>query len=286
MAALIAGLDASEEHLLGDEMRSVVLDHGTRTARVTVLLHGLTASPRTWREFARVRHARGENVLIPRLPRHGHADRMSEALVGLTHRRAGRRTARVSSTRPPSWAKRSCWSDTRWARRSRCTSRTATRASFAPSPSRRSWGSNASRATGTPGCARCWRRPQPFLVLEPDRQGARRPRARLPPLRRARWRPASSWPRRCGATREGPPQARHIEIVRNASETSVNNRAMDDLVARWRAVGGDNVRLHRLIGLGAPRTTSSNPSGGRHRRRVSCRCCTRSTTRRPARGSA
>jgi len=82
--AIVASLDAGEEHLLGDEMHSAVLDHGARTRRVTVLLHGLTASPRTWREFARVRHARGENVLIPRLPRHGHADRMSKALAGLT----------------------------------------------------------------------------------------------------------------------------------------------------------------------------------------------------------
>ena len=29
----------------------------------------------------------------------------------------------------------------------------------------------------------------------------------------------------------------------------MNNRAIDDLVALWRAVGGANVRLHRLVGL-------------------------------------
>ena len=37
--------------------------------------------------------------------------------------------------------------------------------------------------------------------------------------------------------------------MRNALETSVSNRAIDDLVARWRAAGGERVRVHRLVGL-------------------------------------
>jgi hypothetical protein len=51
--------------------------------------------------------------------------------------------------------------------------------------------------------------------------------------------------------RSGPPRARHVEIVRNAGEISVNNRTIDDLVQAWRAAGGDRVRVHRLVGLGA-----------------------------------
>src|ERR1035437_3308908 len=81
---ILESLDQPEAELLGEEMRSIVLDRGGGTPGVTVLLHGLAASPRPWREFARVRHERGENVLVPRLPRHGHADRMSEALAGPT----------------------------------------------------------------------------------------------------------------------------------------------------------------------------------------------------------
>ncbi|MDB5072540.1 MAG: hypothetical protein JWM87_3651, partial [Candidatus Eremiobacteraeota bacterium] len=50
--------------------------------------------------------------------------------------------------------------------------------------------------------------------------------------------------------RSGPPRARHVELVRNAGETSVNNRTIDDLVRRWRAVGGEHVRMHNLVGLG------------------------------------
>ena len=94
-AAIAAALDAGEAELLGDDMRTTILDHGARTARVVVLVHGLTASPRTWRDFARVRHARGDNVLIARLPRHGHADRATETLAQLTSEELTRQTERI-----------------------------------------------------------------------------------------------------------------------------------------------------------------------------------------------
>jgi pimeloyl-ACP methyl ester carboxylesterase len=45
--------------------------------------------------------------------------------------------------------------------------------------------------------------------------------------------------------RSGPPRARHIEIVRNAGEVTVNNQAIDELVANWRRAGGDRVRIYR-----------------------------------------
>ena len=49
-----------------------------------MLLHGLTTCPQQFDEFARQLHARGENVYVPRLPYHGHADRMTRAIAGLT----------------------------------------------------------------------------------------------------------------------------------------------------------------------------------------------------------
>ena len=42
-----------------------------------VLLHGITSSPVQFRALADQFHARGYNVLIPRLPRHGYRDRLS-----------------------------------------------------------------------------------------------------------------------------------------------------------------------------------------------------------------
>ncbi|MGA2394115.1 MAG: alpha/beta fold hydrolase [Candidatus Lustribacter sp.] len=52
--------------------------------RCTVLLHGLTNCPQQFEEYARLLHARGENVYVPRLPYHGHADRITRAIGNLT----------------------------------------------------------------------------------------------------------------------------------------------------------------------------------------------------------
>jgi carboxylesterase len=53
------------------DARSVLLDHGVRTSRVVVLVHGFTNSPRQFRELGQLLYDRGYNVLIPRLPEHG-----------------------------------------------------------------------------------------------------------------------------------------------------------------------------------------------------------------------
>ncbi len=63
---------------------SILLAHGRRTERAFVLLHGLTSSPPQFEQFAQLLHARGANVFVPRLPRHGHEDRLTDELSGLT----------------------------------------------------------------------------------------------------------------------------------------------------------------------------------------------------------
>ena len=60
--------------------RMRLYDHGRPTGRVVVLFHGLTNCPQQFDEFARRVHARGANVLVVRLPRHGLADRMTTEL--------------------------------------------------------------------------------------------------------------------------------------------------------------------------------------------------------------
>ena len=63
--------------------RTRLLTHGHRTARAVVLFHGFTNCPRQFEALGRLLHERGDNVLIPRQPRHGLADRMTEDLAGL-----------------------------------------------------------------------------------------------------------------------------------------------------------------------------------------------------------
>lgn len=68
---------------VGELGRTLVFDHGRRTERATLLLHGLSASPRQFAGIAQALHERGHNVFVPRLPRHGHHDRLSEALASM-----------------------------------------------------------------------------------------------------------------------------------------------------------------------------------------------------------
>jgi pimeloyl-ACP methyl ester carboxylesterase len=66
---------------VADACRTLVLDHGCRAAKATLLLHGLSASPQQFIAVARALHDRGHNVFVPRLPRHGYRNRLSEALA-------------------------------------------------------------------------------------------------------------------------------------------------------------------------------------------------------------
>jgi pimeloyl-ACP methyl ester carboxylesterase len=62
---------------------SILLTHGERTERAVVLFHGYTNCPQQFRELGQIFYDLGYNVLIPRLPRHGLADRKVENLSPL-----------------------------------------------------------------------------------------------------------------------------------------------------------------------------------------------------------
>lgn len=88
-ATAMARIDAlvAEEQARGDLQPLCLpfaLTHGEKTARAIVLLHGLTACPYQYNELAKLYYDQGYNVLVPRLPRHGLADRTSNALADLT----------------------------------------------------------------------------------------------------------------------------------------------------------------------------------------------------------
>ncbi len=68
---------------VGEMGRTIAYLHSTRPERAFVLIHGMSASPAQFDRVARDLFARGHNVLVPRLPRHGHADPLSTALERL-----------------------------------------------------------------------------------------------------------------------------------------------------------------------------------------------------------
>ncbi|MDP9024210.1 MAG: alpha/beta fold hydrolase [Candidatus Eremiobacteraeota bacterium] len=64
--------------------RTVVLTGGERRPWAVVLLHGLTNHPGQFAEFGSLLEKAGCNVIIPRMPKHGYADRLTDALASLT----------------------------------------------------------------------------------------------------------------------------------------------------------------------------------------------------------
>ncbi|MBI1797605.1 MAG: alpha/beta fold hydrolase [Candidatus Eisenbacteria bacterium] len=77
----IDGLRAEDGAAIAPECRTRLFTHGARAARVVVMFHGLTNCPAQFDSLGRIAFARGANVLIPRLPRHGWADRMTDQLA-------------------------------------------------------------------------------------------------------------------------------------------------------------------------------------------------------------
>src|SRR5919199_374066 len=84
----IARLRAAEtaDPRIDPERRSFALDHGHRTDRAVVFLHGITSSPPQFQELAELFFDQGYNVLVPRMPRHGFADRLTRDPARLTRR--------------------------------------------------------------------------------------------------------------------------------------------------------------------------------------------------------
>jgi alpha-beta hydrolase superfamily lysophospholipase len=68
----------------GDDVNAVCrsrgLLHGHKTERAIILVHGLTSCPQQFARLGEAFFERGYNVLLPRMPRHGLADRMTTEL--------------------------------------------------------------------------------------------------------------------------------------------------------------------------------------------------------------
>lgn len=73
----IAALQATDTEEINPVSRLAFLSHGRRTERAIVFFHGYTNSPMQFRKLGEICHGLGYNVLIPRLPHHGLADRLT-----------------------------------------------------------------------------------------------------------------------------------------------------------------------------------------------------------------
>ena len=84
VAAAKARLLAADRPEINPECRSIVIDSGRKEARSVVLLHGFTSCPAQWATIAKAYAAAGYNVVVPRLPGHGYADRLTTAPSDVT----------------------------------------------------------------------------------------------------------------------------------------------------------------------------------------------------------
>ncbi len=78
--ARVAALRAEDGSDVAADCGTRLMTHGKRVSRVFVLMHGLTNCPAQFRVLGESLFVRGANVLIPRLPHHGLADRMTQDL--------------------------------------------------------------------------------------------------------------------------------------------------------------------------------------------------------------
>ncbi|MBV8372912.1 MAG: alpha/beta hydrolase [Candidatus Eremiobacteraeota bacterium] len=229
--------------------RTAVHVHGGRRPRAFVLLHGMSASPPQFDRFALELFARGHNVLVPRLPRHGHADRNSTALARL---KPDDLYAAVSD----------------YVAIARELGERVTVAGFSLGGLLAAWSAQHFELDRCVAIA-------PFLgvawipsVVMP---GVAEVLLRMPnqfhwwnPIVRERHLPAHGYPRYAthaiahahriardvlrGALMS-PPLARRVVLVVNAREAGVNNRAIRRLYARWHARRPEGVELVTLRGL-------------------------------------
>lgn len=247
--AAFAAWRAAEPIAVGDRGRSLLLDHGRRTSRVVLLLHGLTAAPRQFLAFGALLHRAGDTVVIPRLPFHGHDDRLDETLAHL--RRDHLRTfADAALELAADFGERAVVLGfsvggllAAWLAQHRRVHRVVAVAPFLGF-------AGVPRPLATPGALLARRLPNVFVWWDPTR--------------RERPAPAHGYPRYAthavaeayalgrdllAAAATEAPRTRDIVVVRNASETAVRNRTMRLLAKRWNARAPGCVREHRIDGL-------------------------------------
>jgi carboxylesterase len=229
--------------------RTLVFDHGGPAEQSTLLFHGLAASPRQFIAVAQALHERGHNVFVPRLPRHGHRNRLSEALASMN---AGQLEACAAETLAIA---RGLGKRVNVAGFSLGGLLTAYLAQHEP----------LRRAVAV----------SPFLGIAIIPSFFRLPIARWvlsrpnkfywwDPVLREKQMPEHGYPRfATHAVAHGltlahevletakcePPRAEEIVLVLNPGDSTVNKRAIVRLARRWGALKPQAVTLHRLAGL-------------------------------------
>jgi esterase/lipase len=79
----LAGLHGHDDERVNPVCASRGLLHGRKTEKAIILIHGITNCPQQFAPLGEQFFERGYNVLLPRMPRHGYLDRMTDDLKNL-----------------------------------------------------------------------------------------------------------------------------------------------------------------------------------------------------------
>jgi carboxylesterase len=79
----LARLQQADDERVNPVCRSRGLLHGRKTEKAVILIHGITNCPQQFEPLGQRFFGRGYNVLLPRMPRHGYRDRMTDDLKNL-----------------------------------------------------------------------------------------------------------------------------------------------------------------------------------------------------------
>jgi len=82
-SALLEHFGRRDHDEISDAGRTKLLLYEETRPVAVLLFHGMSATPQQFARFALDLHARGHNVVVPRLPAHGHRDRFTPALAHL-----------------------------------------------------------------------------------------------------------------------------------------------------------------------------------------------------------
>ena len=112
-SALLERFRHRDHRGISEKGRTKLLLHGEIRPVATVLYHGIAASPEQFVRFAHELHARGHNVIVPRLPRHGHRNRLTDGARATASRRSCAHLRTRASNSRKAWASRLSSQDSR-----------------------------------------------------------------------------------------------------------------------------------------------------------------------------
>jgi pimeloyl-ACP methyl ester carboxylesterase len=249
--------DTADTTLIHDALPRLY-EHGAPVENAVILFHGFTNCPQQFDLLARQFYARGCNVYVPRIPRHGQQDRLSTTLADLTIEELGKSTleafafARGLGRRVSSVGLSLGGSMSLWLAQAMPIDR-----AIAVSPFLMPIG--IPRGVGTLAMHTLYTIPSMYWWWDPRVKQNCLPVYAYPGFPTHGLAEVTFFGDKLFAYAHAKPLGRDCILVTNANESAVNNSVSRDLLALWKT-GGAKVSEVVLSGLGPPRHDIIDPT--------------------------